>query len=195
MASWGGLLFEDISPLSINEPIVGARPHGRSVPGRVSWGFQMSHFRLGGAVLAAALLASSALVSPATATDPGAPPLHYGAWGVDLTARNEAVRPGDDFFAYANGAYLSKTEIPSDQSWYGTINILRNLSEVRVRGLLEKAAATAPGGPAPGDLQGKIGAFYKAFMDEPGVEAKGAAPLAGDLAAIRAIKDKRELAA
>ena len=40
----------------------------------------------------------------------------FGTWGVDLTSRDPRVKPGDDFFAYANGAYLARTEIPPDQA-------------------------------------------------------------------------------
>ena len=118
----------------------------------------------------------------------------YGAWGFDLAGRDTAVRPGDDFFAYANGGYLQRTEIPADLTWYGTVNILRDLSEARVHAMLEDAATHAPTAPAAGDVQGKIGAFYKAFMDEAGVEARGAQPLAHDLQAIRAVADQRQLA-
>ena len=119
----------------------------------------------------------------------------FGSWGFDLAGRDTAVRPGDDFFSYANGGYIQKTEIPADRSWYGTVNILRDLSEVRVHAILEGAAVNAPVQPAAGDVQGKIGAFYKAFMDEKAVEALDAKPLAPDLDAIRAASDRAQLAA
>jgi len=148
------------------------------------------------AAFAAVLLATTTLaVAPApaqpSASDLAAHP--YGAWGVDLTGRDLSVRPGDDFFAYANGAYFARTAIPADLTWYGTVNILRDLSEARVHGLLEEAAATAPVAPAATDEQGKIGAFYNAFMDEKTIEAKGAAPLQPDLAAIRTAGDREAL--
>jgi putative endopeptidase len=144
-------------------------------------------FRTTFGVAAAALIScgAAALAAPAS----------HGAWGFDLTARDTAVRPGDDFFDYANGGYIARTEIPADRSWYGTINILRDLSEVRVHEILEDAAGTAPQAPAAGDVKGKIGAFYKAFMDDKAVEALDAKPLGPDLDAIRSAKDRGQLAA
>ena len=139
------------------------------------------------------LASTSGLAADAPAPDLTAH--RYGAWGFDLAGRDTAARPGDDFFAYANGGYLQRTEIPADLTWYGTVNILRDLSEARVHAMLEDAAAHAPTNPAAGDVQGKIGAFYKAFMDEAAIEARGAQPLAHDLQAIKAAGDRRQLAA
>jgi len=159
----------------------------------------MTIHRARAAVLAAALLASTAIAAPAPAEAPAdsadLSAHHVGAWGFDLTGRNTTVRPGDDFFAFANGAYFARTEIPADLSWYGTVNILRDLSEARVRALVEHLAATAPANPAASDQPGKIGAYYNAFMDQAAIEAKGAAPLAPDLAIIHAAPDRTALAA
>lgn len=143
----------------------------------------------------AALAIAFAAVSAGAAPSPDLAAPRFGTWGIDLTGRDTSVRPGDDFFAYANGDYMQRTEIPADRSWYGTINKLRDLSEARVHAILEAAAAKAPVQPAPGDVQGKIGAFYKSFMDEAAVEALDAKPLGTDLDAIRSVKDKAQLAA
>ena len=126
--------------------------------------------------------------APSRAADLTAP--SYGQWGFDLSGRDTAVRPGDDFFGYANGTYLQKTEIPADRTWYGTINLLRDLSEARVHAILEDAAANTQAGPAA-----KVGAFYKSYMDEAAVEALDARPLASDLDAIRSANDRAQLAA
>ena len=156
--------------------------------------------RAGASLLA--LAAAIAGFAPAASAAPASAPVKadlgshsYGAWGFDLTGRDTAVRPGDDFFSYANGGYIKATEIPADRSWYGTVNQLRDLSEVRVHAILEEAAAKAPSQPAAGDVQGKIGAFYSAFMNQAAVEALDAKPLAGDLQAIRSVQDRTQLAA
>ena len=62
--------------------------------------------------------------------------------------------------------------IPADRSRYGTFDALTVLSEARVHGLLEQAAAAAA---ANGD-EARVGAFYKAFMDEGRIEALDAKP-------------------
>ena len=90
---------------------------------------------------------------------------------------------------------LQKTAIPADRSWYGTINVLRDLSELRVHEMLDNAAAKAPLEPGAKDRQGKVGAFYKSFMDEGGIEVLDAKPLAPELGAIRQASDRAKLAA
>jgi putative endopeptidase len=119
----------------------------------------------------------------------------YGSWGFDLAGRNIAVKPGDDFFAFANGTYIDKLPIPADRSWYGTINVLRDLSEERVRLVLDDASAAAATEPAAGNISGKVGAFYKAFLDKAAADALDTKPLTAELAAIRAAKDRSQLAA
>jgi putative endopeptidase len=110
----------------------------------------------------------------------------FGTWGFDLTGQDTAIKPGDDFFRYANGAYLARTEIPQDRSRFGVFDSLGMLSEARVRDLLERAATSNTD---------KIGAFYKAYMDEEAVERRGAAPLIADLEIVRAAKTHEDIAA
>ena len=116
----------------------------------------------------------------------------YGAWGFDLTAMDRTVKPGDDFNRYANGAWIARTTIPADRSVASLRYLMSDLAESRIHSLLEKSAATAP--LQPTTLEGKAGAFYKAFMDEPRIDALGALPIAPELAAIRDAKDRNDLA-
>jgi putative endopeptidase len=136
--------------------------------------------------LAAALTATCLQAGIAAAATP-----ELGAWGFDLAGRDTAVTPGNDFFSYANGAYVKALVIPPDRSRYGAFDALSALSEERVRDILQAAAADTA---ATGD-QALIGAYYKAFMDEARAEDLGAKPLTADLDAIRAVKDRAELAA
>jgi putative endopeptidase len=129
--------------------------------------------------------ASQAADAPTTALNTASP--KFGTWGFDTAGINQAVKPGDDFFAYANGTYLAKTEIPADRTRFGNFDQLSVLSENRVLGILEEAART----PTP--KTAKIGAFYKAFMDEALVEKLGAAPIAPDLARIKAAATRADL--
>jgi putative endopeptidase len=112
------------------------------------------------------------------------------AAGVDMTAIDKSVAPGDDFYTYANGSWLKRTEIPADQSRWGSFNILNLEAQTRTRALIEDAIKTS----APGSEARKVGDFYAGFMDEAGIEAKGTAPLKGQLGAIAAISDKKALA-
>jgi putative endopeptidase len=112
--------------------------------------------------------------------------------GVDKAGMDMAVKPGEDFFVYANGAWDKANEIPSDRSTWGTNQILGETVDKDVRAIIEGAAASSP---APGSQEAKIGDYYAAFMDEAGIEAKGAAPLKPKLDEIAAIKDKKSLSA
>jgi predicted metalloendopeptidase len=111
--------------------------------------------------------------------------------GVDLAGIDRSVKPGDDFFDYANGAWIKVNEIPADRPSWGSWGVLSELNNQRVRDLIEAAAAAKA---AEGSDAQKVGDFYAGYMDEAGIEAKGLAPLKPDLDRIAAIKDKTALA-
>ncbi len=105
------------------------------------------------------------------ATAEGKPEL--GEWGVDLTARDAAAKPGDDFFRFANGAWLDSYEIPEDLPGTGSFIKLYLRSEEQVNAIILDAAAS----PKPGSLEEKVGVLYSGYLDTDGIEAKGLAPL------------------
>src|SRR5215472_4201164 len=74
--------------------------------------------------------AEPAAAPPPAAASVAKPAL--GAFGVDLSAGNSAVRPGDDFFAYANGGWYDGFTIPPDKSSFGPFDRLDELSKERV---------------------------------------------------------------
>jgi len=141
--------------------------------------------------LIAPVCAAIVLLGSARADDAGSPML--GDAGLDTTAFDAAVKPGDDFFEFANGAWLERTSIPPDK--FATTRRLEMTDRIesRLRALLEASAAHAA--HEPHDLEGKVGAFYKAFMDEGRVEALSARPIAPELAAVSASKSRAALAA
>src|ERR1700744_5241866 len=108
---------------------------------------------------------------------------------VDLSSIDKSVKPGDDFYAYANGAWLKRTTIPADQASWGSFNILFQETQKRTRALIENAGK----GAASGSEGAKIGDFYASFMDEKGIDAKGVAPIQAQMTAIAAISDKKAL--
>jgi putative endopeptidase len=113
-----------------------------------------------------------------------------GNWGFDLAGRDTTVSPGDSFYDYANGSYVAKLEIPPDRARYGAFDRLNDLSQARMRAVLEGAAEDK----AANGERAKIGAFYRSFMDEAAVNAAGARPLASGLAAIRKATTRSDLA-
>ena len=111
--------------------------------------------------------------------------------GVDLVGMDRSIRPGDNFFAYANGAWLKATKIPPDRSSYGVDARLSEEANLRTRALLEEAAKSTA---AEGSDERKVGDYYAAYMNEEVIEAKGLVDLKGQLDRVAAISDRRTLA-
>jgi putative endopeptidase len=111
--------------------------------------------------------------------------------GIAVANIDRSVQPGDDFYDYANGAWIKKAVIPPDRSGVGVFTSLADLTNKRTATIIEEAAKQKA--PAGSDSR-KIADLYNAYMDEAGIEAKGLAPLKPHLDAIAAIKDKNELA-
>ncbi|HEU0095943.1 MAG TPA: M13 family metallopeptidase [Rhizomicrobium sp.] len=133
--------------------------------------------------------ATPAAAGPATAPAAPAKPL-YGEFGIDLTAHDTTLKPGDDFWTYANGAWARRTEIPADKGSVGYGNILSDEAEANVRKILDDMAAN----PGTYGATGKqVGDFYATWMDEAGIEAKGTAPLKPYLDKIGAVKNLTDL--
>ncbi|MBV8973661.1 MAG: hypothetical protein JOY74_00955, partial [Sinobacteraceae bacterium] len=98
--------------------------------------------------------------APQALQAPQAAKAQIGDFGLDLTAIDASVKPGDDFFAYANGAWYERFAIPADKSSFGPFDRLDELSKERVRGIIEKAAAAhAP----TGTPEQQIGDYYAAY--------------------------------
>lgn len=110
----------------------------------------------------------------------------------DKKGMDTLVKPGDNFFQYANGAWMKTTVIPDDQSGWGSFYTLFEDNQKKLRGILEDAAA---GSNAKGTLEQKVGDYYTSGMDTVAIEKIGAAPLKPMLAKIDAVKDYKELVA
>ncbi len=110
--------------------------------------------------------------------------------------RDESVRPQDDLYRHANGAWLSSAQIPADQGSYGSFMALRDDSEAAVRAIIEAAAKNRHA--ADGSVDGRkerIANLYASFMDEERIEASGVEPIRADLATIYATTTIAELLA
>jgi predicted metalloendopeptidase len=125
-------------------------------------------------------------VPPPAAPDAAVP----SANPIDTAGMDTSVKPGDDFFKFANGGWYAKTEIPADRGSWGTFAEIAERTDKRVSELIQDAAKTAP----PGSDARRVGDYYATFMDEAAIESKGLAPLQPQLDAIAAIKDAKGLA-
>lgn len=111
--------------------------------------------------------------------------------GIDLSYIDHSVKPGDDFFSYANGAWVKTAQIPSDRSETGPTQELEDLTDKRTADLIQNMAKAHP---APGTDKRKIADFYAAYMDEAGIEKRGLAPIKAELDRIDAIHTRDDLA-
>jgi endothelin-converting enzyme/putative endopeptidase len=108
---------------------------------------------------------------------------------LDPSAIDHTVSPCENFYKFACGNWISKNPIPPDRGRWTRRNVLTELNLEKLRAILETAAA----GSDPATR--KIGDFYASCMDEAGIEAKGLAPLAPELAHIDALTDAQGLPA
>jgi putative endopeptidase len=145
-----------------------------------------------------------------------APPakLKYGTWGFDLSGADTSTKPGDDFFRYANGTWMDKTQIPPDKPGYSLRLAMTDLTEQRLKDILETAgtqpaelsasansrardgeASLRPDGQNLPMLEEKAGAFYRSFMDETRVEQLGAKAIDPELNDLKNAKTRDDFAA
>ncbi len=126
--------------------------------------------------------AMAADTKPTPATAPIAAQ-RYGTWGVDLTAMDPSVKPGDDFFRYVNGKWAATTQIPGDKNEVGAFSTLFDLSEARVHALVERWAAEK--NLKPTSDEAKVAAIYRTFLDDATAEKLDAKPLLPYLDAVK----------
>jgi putative endopeptidase len=110
--------------------------------------------------------------------------------GVDLAGIDRSINPGDDFDAYANGAWRRTAVIPPDRPEAFFLEVLRR-AENRNAELVRDLGRSKP---APGTDARRVADYYAAFMDEATLETNGLAPLRAALAKIAAIKTPIDLA-
>jgi putative endopeptidase len=140
--------------------------------------------------LAAAGLLALGACAPGQAADGADMPAPALASGVDTTGFDRSVRPQDDFFAFVNGSWLKRTQIPAARTSIGTFLTLRDNSQSALRAIIDSVSA---GRNAPGSTGQKVGDLYRSFMDTARIEQLGVAPVRADLDRIAAIRSRDQL--
>ncbi len=112
----------------------------------------------------------------------------------DILSSNidSTVKPGDDFFMYANGAWIKQNPIPASESSWGIGNLVDEENYKRKRKINEDAAAS---NAAAGTTAQKIGDFWTSAMDTVAQEKEGLSPLKADLDKIAQLQNTDELVA
>ncbi|HTK28437.1 MAG TPA: M13 family metallopeptidase [Vicinamibacterales bacterium] len=120
----------------------------------------------------------------------GATQAPAAAHGVDVAGMDRSIKPGDDFFRFANGTWIRNTPIPPDRASWGLDAMLDEQATRHTRELLDAAA-----GAAPGSDERKAADYYAAYLDEGAIERRGLMPLEPVLQRIAAVGDRPALAA
>ena len=121
------------------------------------------------------------------AQTPTAPTVH----GVNPANMDTSVAAGDNWYKYANGAYLARTTLPPDRTGMSGFSNLADVVNKRVAGIIEEAAKS---NAAPGTEARKMADLYASYMDTAAIDAHGMAALKPHLDEIAAIHTQRELA-
>ena len=120
----------------------------------------------------------------------------YGtAQGPDPLASHidSTVRPGDDFFLFANGRWFKEHPIPGSEQSNGLWQLISDTINSQVRNICESAAAETAS--PPGSNRQKIGDFFFSGMDSVSLNRNGLASLKKDFDRIGQLKDVKGLAA
>lgn len=111
--------------------------------------------------------------------------------GIDPTTIDKAIKPTTDFYQFANGGWLTKTQIPADRPSIGAFEEVNQHNETILHGILEQAAKETN---APADSPARrIGDFYRVGMDEALAETQGVKPLLPLFEEINSIKESTDL--
>jgi len=113
-------------------------------------------------------------------------------WGVELSYMDKTVKPGNDFFLYANGNWVKHDIIPADRTYSGVNLELDRQNEARLKGLVAELGAS-PDNKLTAEGR-KLRDLYSAFMDTKQIEANGLKPAQKDLAAIANLKSLSDVA-
>jgi putative endopeptidase len=132
-----------------------------------------------------AMLGTACKQGDGKTAEPGARTVFFDKSGMDTT-----VRPGDDFFKYASGAWVKKTEIPASETGWGSFFTLYDDNQKNLHSILDDITKKDHD---KGSNEQKIGDLYKSGMDTLAIEKLGYEPVKPLLAKINAVKNSKEL--
>lgn len=111
---------------------------------------------------------------------------------IDPGNMDPSVKPSDDFFLYADGGWIKRTEIPPQYSRWGSFNELIERNNDALHEIAQKAENTHVDPKLAPEVQ-KVGDYYASGMDEKTIEAMRIKPLENEFKSIEAIKDRQDL--
>src|SRR5713101_1311125 len=120
------------------------------------------------------------------------PPIEKNPPPINTKDMDTSVKPQDDFFMYADGGWIKRTEIPPEYSRWGGFNELIERNNDALHAIAEKAINAHIDPRFAPEVQ-KVGDYYASGMDEKTIEAVRTKPLEDEFKSIDAIKDRNDL--
>jgi putative endopeptidase len=108
---------------------------------------------------------------------------------IDKANMDLSVKPGDNFYLYANGSWIKNNPVPPSKTRWGSFDVLRQESSEKLRGLAEAAAAN----PSKNSIWQRVGDFYTSAIDTVAIDKRGYDPIKSLLNEIEQINDKQTL--
>ncbi len=105
---------------------------------------------------------------------------------LEIADIDSSVKPGDDFYLYANGSWLKTSEIPATESSIGSFLNIYNRTKTNIKSILDSVSAAKNDA---GSIEQKVGDFYASGLDSTTIEKLGYEPVKGYLAQIDSITD------
>lgn len=115
--------------------------------------------------------------------------------GIDPANLDLSVKPGDNFYQYANGGWIKKYPLPPEYSRYGSFDKLQEDNDKMVHDLVLNLSKETN---QSGSIEQKIGDFFASGMDSSAIEKEGINPIKPELDKINSassVKDIQQLIA
>ncbi|MDB5087628.1 MAG: peptidase [Mucilaginibacter sp.] len=106
---------------------------------------------------------------------------------IDPANMDPSVKPGDDFFEYADGNWVKKNAIPAKETRWGSFSILHQENTDRLLGILNDVSKAQ--GQPKGSLKQRVGDLYASGMDSVAIEKRGYDPIKPDLERVAKVAD------
>ena len=108
---------------------------------------------------------------------------------IDPANIDNSVKPGDNFYLYANGNWLKNNPVPASKTRWGSFEKLAERSSERIKELAEDAAANT----SKNSIAQRVGDFYTSGMDSLAIEKAGYDPIKADLQRINGLSNSEQV--